>query len=268
MDPALQTTAMNVVKEFPDYLVRIGIALLILSFGLLVLRLMHRLIGHISKKTEDFRQGRIKPDRTAQSLATSILDYVIYFTIAMAILTALGVDVSSLLAVAGIGGVAIGFGCQTLIKDFLSGLFLWMEGHIKVGDIITTGGNTGTVENISLRTTTLRTNNGNIIVIPNGEIRTVTNMTRDFRCALVDITIAHGQDYAAALEVLRQAMVHLDDELDFISEPPLVQGIIATDGRAATIRIESRCDIADCWHLEREIRLVALQALQREGFKP
>lgn len=273
-----RTALTAFVDRLPDLLVRLIFAILVLVIGIIVLRLGRRLIRRISdnyirKHPRYNRNGepaerQISGQKTARDLAISIFNYVLYFTIAMATMSTLGVDVTSLLAVAGVSGIAIGFGCQTLVKDFLSGLFLWTDGYIKVGDIITAGSFTGTVENVALRTTTLRGTNGNIMVIPNGEIRAITNMTRDYRCALVDITVAHGQDYAAVIDLLRNAMQDLDKKLDYIDEAPAVLGIIASDGRAATVRIESKCDIADCWTLEREIRLIALTEMQKAGFKP
>ena len=82
----------------------------------------------------------------------------------------------SMIAVAGVGGVAIGFGAQTLVKDVISGIFLWVEGNITVGDIVEVNGLSGEVEAIAIRTTTIRHFSGNLYVIPNGDIRTVTNM--------------------------------------------------------------------------------------------
>ncbi len=205
--------------------------------------------------------------RTAESLTLSVYTYALYFAMLVTVLSIAGVDTSGVLTVAGVGGIALSLGSQTLVKDALSGLFLWIDGYVKVGDIISVNGVTGTVENVALRTTALRCTNGNLQVIPNGDIRTVTNLTRDFRCALVDITVAHGQDYRKAIAVLEEAMKKLDEDCPLIDEPPRVEGVIAADGRAATVRIDSRCRVADCWELERTIRLCALEALAENGFR-
>lgn len=242
-------------------------ALVILTLGIVLIRLGRKLL----KKLFDAYEGRhpaVPQGRTVRSLAKSLFDAVMYYAIALMVLRSLGVDVSSLLTVAGVSGVAIGFGCQTLVKDYISGMFLWFEGSCNVGDMVTVAGQTGAIERVSLRTTTLRSVNGSVFVIPNGEIRTVMNMSADYRSAVVDITIAHGQDYTRALEVLRQAMTRVNEEFDFIEEDPRVQGYIAMDGRAATVRIECRCGVDRCWELERGIRLHALEALRKEGIKP
>lgn len=253
-------------QKLPDAMIRLIICAAIIAVAFGVLRIGRRLIRKVC-----LRRGLDNTDangRTTLSLFTSVFNCVVYFTAAMTALSAVGVDVSSILAVAGVGGVALGFGCQTLVKDVISGLFLWIDGSVKVGDVVTVCGYTGTVENVALRTTRLRGTNGNIMVIPNGDIRAVTNMTRDFRYAIVDMTVAHGQDYTLAIDTLKTAMAHLDDKLDCISEPPSVLGIISSDGRAVTIRIECKCEIGDCWALEREIRLIALTAMQKAGIKP
>lgn len=257
----------QVLGELPVVLTRLLVAVLLTAVGLLLLRLGRRIIQRAYRRT-----GRVSPvsaqGRTLHSLFLSIFNYTMYFAIALAVLSALGVNISSLLAVAGVGGVAIGFGCQSLVKDFISGLFLWVEGRINVGDVVTIGGQTGTVESMALRTTTLRGTNGNLYTIPNGDIRTVVNMTRDYRCALVDVTVAHGQDYGKTLALLQEAMDALQKRLGLTEEAPQVVGLIASDGRAATIRIECKCKAEEGWALEREIRLAALQCLEKEGIKP
>ena len=263
-------------------LASLGKAALIIVLGVLIIRLGRRLITAICKRYEkrhpekhmvsdpDDPSHVIAPSgqRTVKTLVLSVFNYVMYFLIILVVLGALGVDISGLLTVAGVGGVAVGFGCQTLVKDFLSGMFLWLDGYVKVGDIVSVNGATGTVESVALRTTTLRCTNGNVQVIPNGDIRTVTNLTRDYRCALVDITVAHGQDYRRALEVLEEAMEAYDEKSDLIDEAPRVAGIISTDGRAATVRIETRCRVQDCWEIERSIRLCCLEAFRKENIRP
>lgn len=275
-------TVKEITSRAGKILSSLGLAALIIIVGILVIRLGRRLItaacGRYEKRhpNKHIVSASGDPDhviapsgqRTVKTLILSVFNYVMYFVIILVVLRALGVDISGLLTVAGVGGVAVGFGCQTLVKDFLSGMFLWLDGYVKVGDIVTVNGATGTVESVALRTTTLRCTNGNVQVIPNGDIRTVTNLTRDYRCALVDITVAHGQDYRRALEVLEEAMEAYDEKSDLIDEAPRVAGIISTDGRAATVRIEARCRVQDCWEIERSIRLCCLEAFRKEGIRP
>ena len=98
----------------------------------------------------------------------SIFNYTMYFILITVVLGIFGINVASMIAVAGVGGIAIGFGAQTLVKDVISGLFLWAEGNVTVGDIVEINGLSGEVEAIAIRTTTIRNYSGNLYVIPNG----------------------------------------------------------------------------------------------------
>ena len=276
-------TLSTLLPQMKDWSLKLIFCVAVLLLGLLLIRVGRGVIRRTCRGyRERYPDRRVNTDggetgnpaaahsssRTAESLILSIFNYVMYFAIILIILSMIGVDTSSVLTVAGIGGIALSLGSQTLVKDALSGLFLWIDGVVKVGDIISVNGVTGTVENVALRTTALRCTNGNLQVIPNGDIRAVTNLTRDYRCALVDITVSHGQDYRKAIRVMQEAMDRLDQACPLIDEPPHVAGIIATDRFCATVRIESRCRVADCWTLEREIRLYALEALTENGIKP
>ncbi len=271
----------DLVKNMPRYLLSLLFAVIVILVGILLIRLGRSLIRKLCAAHEKRHPAPEDPNpndcdcvtrpsqmRTVQSLILSIFNYVMYFIIIIIVFSALGVDITGLLTVAGVGGIAVGFGCQTLVKDFISGLFLLLDGSVKVGDIVTVNGATGTVEEVAIRTTKLRCTNGNIQVVPNGDIRTVTNFTRDYRCAIVDVTVAHGQDYTRALEILKEEMASFDIGSDLVDEPPVVTGVIASDGRAATIRIECRCRVKDCWTIEREIRLRCLERFRAEGIRP
>ena len=255
--------------RLPLYASRLITAAVVVAAGVLVLWIGRRIIRKAEKRAKDGKQEKASAHtRTLHSLFLSIFNYTMYFVIALTGLSAMGVDVSSLLTVAGVGGVAIAFGSQTLVKDVISGLFLWIEGRLKVGDVVTVGGQTGTVESIALRTTTLRGTNGSIYAIPNGDIRTVINMSWDYRCAQVDLTVSHGQPLSTVLALLQDEMDQLGKKLSLQPESPQVLGVIGSDFRAATVRIQCKCKVEEVWALEREIRLAALERLQKEGYKP
>ena len=269
----LETTTSLIAKRLPQILVSLAEAAAVIVIGIAIIWLGRKLIGaairrHDRKTGDDLSSQAQSGRRTARTIFISLFNYLMYFLIILLVLATLGVDVAGMLTVAGVGGVAVGFGCQTLVKDFISGLFLLLDGYVKVGDVVAINGVSGKVETVALRTTTVRCSNGNLQVIPNGDIRAVTNMTRDYRCALVDITVAHGQNYSHALEVLKQAMAEYDIASDLIDEPPTVCGYISSDARAATVRIECRCNVRECWEIERHIRLACLEAMSRAGIKP
>ena len=263
----LFSRAQKIWEELPQLLTKFLAALALLVVFILITKYGRKLLRK-GFDTYHAHHNEAVHGRTVQTLLMSLFNVLMYFVTALTVLSALGVNVTSLLTVAGFSGVAIGFGCQTLVKDYISGMFLWFEGRYNVGDVVTVAGLTGCIESVTLRTTSLRATNGALYVIPNGEIRTVTTMTSDFRCAVVDVSVAHGQDYRQALNVLSSAMTNLNERLDYISEDPVVKGYISMDGRAATARIECRCAVDRCWELERDIRLEVLEAFRVNNIKP
>jgi small conductance mechanosensitive channel len=122
----------------------------------------------------------------------------------MSILSELGLDLKPILAGAGIAGLAVGFGAQTLVKDLIHGFFILLENQFRVSDVIRTAGVEGAVEAINLRTTVLRDNEGRVHVIPNGSIDVVTNLTRRGTRAVLDVAVAYGEDIDRCLAVLRE----------------------------------------------------------------
>ncbi len=258
----------NFISRWPDYVIRLATAAVIILAGCLLLRFGRRVIRKICARAATGKRPKSAAQtKTIQSLATSIFNYILYFAIAIIALSSLGVDVSSLLTIAGVSGIAIGFGSQTLVKDFISGMFLWGEGRLNVGDIVTIAGQTGVVEEIALRTTTLRNNSGYVYTIPNGDIRTVVNMSRDFRWAQVDLPISHGQDWDAIIRVLQDEMKLFAEERKLENTPEVI-GLIAADRFSATLRVQVKCAVKDDWVLERAMRQAVLTRLAKEGFKP
>lgn len=255
----------ELVSSLPAHLMRLFSVLVLIGLGVVVIRLGRRIVNRLYKHAQRGKEPTAHM-RTAHTLLCSLLDVIMYAAIVISVLTTLGVNVDSLLTVAGIGGFAITFGCQTLIKDFISGIFLWLEGLINVGDTVTVAGQTGRVESMALRTTTLRGANGNLFTVPNGDIRTVVNMNRDFRVAIADVTIIHGQDYAAALHGIQHAMNELKEQMN-LENIPQVAGITDMDPHVATIRITCRCMTHDCQKVEMAMRLAALEKMREIGIR-
>ena len=171
----------------------INIAFIVL-LAILITKGVRRLMQNSHRITGDpVKQKRAE---TAETLMASIIKYVTYFIAAALIASELGfgASVRSLLAAAGIGGIVIGIGAQSLISDIVNGFFFLFEDQFSVGDMIDAGGITGTVESIGLRTTTVRAFTGEVSVIPNGSIRTLTNYSRTNSLAIVDIPVALSAD--------------------------------------------------------------------------
>ena len=257
----------DLYHQLPTIFMRLLLAGVAIIAGILILKLLRRLITKYLRRKKDTRGESVRQEETVRSLSVSVVNYLMYFLIAMIVLRIFGIDLTSILAVAGIGSIAIGFGAQTLIKDIISGMFLWFEGNLNVGDVVTLAGYTGTVESISLRTTALRGTDGRLYSIPNGDVRTVICRSRGQQVAQDNVTIAHGQDLYRAKEVIEDECRQLAERLS-LDSVPVVYPAIANDARCVTMRVEYPCDVNRDWPLEREIRLSVYDRLRREDIKP
>lgn len=254
--------------QLPVILSRLLFSGIAIVLGLLLLRfLRHILNKRLMHKNLDLTPRQVKQRETLRSLIGSVLSYLMYFFIALVVLGIFGIDLTNILAVAGIGSIAIGFGAQTLVKDIISGMFLWMEGNVNVGDIVTISSYTGQVENITLRTTLLRGTDGSLYAVPNGDIRTVVCRSHGAHVAQVNVTVAHGQDLIHAQQALEDECALLQKELK-LEETPTVYCCIANDARCITLRVEAKCDSDENWELERVIRTKMFERLRKEGIKP
>lgn len=250
------------LASLPLITTRLLLAAVAILIGYLLLRLGRMLLGRLirSKAGSSFQQRE-----TFRSLVESVFSYVMYFIIATVVLSIFGVNISSILAVAGVGGVAIGFGAQTLVKDVISGVFLWAEGNVTVGDTVTVNGMTGTVEAVALRTTTVRDFNGNLYIVPNGDIRTVVNMSRGFKRALVEVRLNYEEDLEYMLGILRDEMAACRETVPGLREEPIVQGVNAMAGDCISVQIAALCEPGQVYGVERALRLRIKARFDREG---
>lgn len=221
--------------------------------------------------------GLLNPERQHQRVETlgsvlrSIATIVILVITVLMVGDQLGLNMAPVLASAGIGGVALGFGAQSLVKDFLSGMFMLAEDQYGVGDVIDVGTASGTVEEVSLRVTRIRDPNGVIWYVRNGEIVSVANKSQGWSTAMVDIPVSALESPEHVIEVLRAAMADLDDDAawaDILMEEPRVAGVESATGGAMTIRILAKCAPNQHWGVQREIRERGLTACAAAGIKP
>jgi small conductance mechanosensitive channel len=209
----------------------------------------------------------------AQTLAQvlrSIASALIWATAVTMILGELGVSLGPLIAGAGIAGVAIGFGAQSLVKDFLSGIFMLIEDQYGVGDIIDAGDATGTVEAVTLRTTRLRDVNGTVWHIPNGSITRVGNMSQQWARALLDVEVAYGTDLDHAQAVLKRVADSLWNDPAWhgkILEEPEVWGVENLGPDAIVLRLVIKTRPAEQFPVLRELRRRLADAFLEEGIE-
>jgi small conductance mechanosensitive channel len=180
---------------------------------------------------------------TVGTVLRSVTSAVILAVAATIVLGELGIDIAPIIASAGILGVAVGFGAQNLVKDFLSGLFLVIEDTYGVGDTVNLGPATGTVEWIGLRSTRIRDVNGTLWSVRNGEINAVANYSQVWQRAIFDLTILHGQDVELARTTVLAAAKELADDTSYagvVLEPPAVWGINEIRPEGVVLRLVVR----------------------------
>ena len=188
------------------------------------------------------------------------------FTWFLSALRIFGVNTSAIITTAGIGGIAISFGAKSLVEDIISGIFLMLEDSFVLGDDITVAGKTGTVEKISLRTTTIRDYTGELHVIPNGEIRVVTNRNKNVQRALITVPIAYDADAQMAIDILTKALKKLDEDHAVI-EGVNVWGITDFNSNGIIISCAAKTIPGEQWRIEREMRKIAIEELYRNNVK-
>lgn len=179
-----------------------------------------------------------------------------------------GLNITPLLASVGVAGLAVSLGAQTLIKDLIGGVLIVIENQFAVGDFITVGDASGEVERITLRMTQVRAGNGDLYIVPNGEVRTLANQTKDWSRAVVEVGVAYEEDLERALAVLRASAeaVAQDPALeDSLLEPPRVLGPMRLDDTAIILRVDAKTEPGKQWAFGRELRRRILADLVREG---
>ncbi|GAA5032350.1 mechanosensitive ion channel [Terrabacter aeriphilus] len=263
----------------------------VLVVGVIARFVLHRLINRVvttatSKRAERLTTlpgaGRalqavgvantrhVQRTQTMGALLKSITTFVVGGITVLTVLSLVGIPLGPMLASASVGGVALAFGAQSLVKDFLSGVFMIVEDQYGVGDVIDTGEVIGTVENVSLRVTQLRDANGMTWYVRNGEIIRIGNKTQGWSTALVDIPIAYDQDVEKAIRTIRDVVSGLDDDeawKDVLLEEPNVVGVESIANGAITIRIMAKTVANEQFGLQREMRERIKLALDRAGVR-
>lgn len=253
-----------------------------LTFGsrglrLLAIILVAHLIIRLGNKNIDYlfqsRRGllpRVETPRgrTLAIILKSVLRYGVDFFAAMSILPLFDIQPTSILAGAGIVGLAVGFGAQNLVRDIITGFFILYEDQFSVGEYIATAGVSGVVEELGLRVTKLRDFGGEVHIIPNGAIDKVTNFSRGKMQALVKIGVAYEEDVDRVRAVLEEvAQEAARDLADKIEEGPTVLGITDFGPSKVVFSVLAKTKPMEQWAVERELRRRIKLAFEREGIE-
>ncbi|WP_329044119.1 mechanosensitive ion channel family protein [Amycolatopsis sp. NBC_01488] len=209
--------------------------------------------------------------QTIGSVLKSMATFLIYGLAFILVLGELGINLGPIIASAGIIGVAIGFGAQNLVKDFLSGIFMMVEDQYGVGDVVDVGAASGTVESVGLRITTLRDLKGTVWYVRNGEILRVGNSSQGFAVAVVDVPLGYTADVERATTVLGEAAstaTESDLLKDNVLEPPEMLGVESVTPEGLELRLTVKVRPGKQWAVQRALRAQLLAALEEAGFDP
>jgi small conductance mechanosensitive channel len=247
---------------------------LILVLAWLVSRVMRSVIRRIERLSDAGDPAtRSELEKRAQTIgrvlrqASSVL---VWSVTVMLVLGEFGVDLKPILAGAGILGLAVGFGAQTLVKDIITGFFILLENQIRVGDTVTAAGYTGVVETVNLRTTVLRDYDGTTHIIPNSAITVVTNATRDWTRALLDIGVAYKEDTDRCETVLREVGASIEKDAVFgrkLIGPFEYQGVVKLGDSAVVLRVVVKTHAQDGPTVLRELRRRVKKAFDHAGIE-
>jgi small-conductance mechanosensitive channel len=202
------------------------------------------------------------------SVLRSLVTVIVYGVAGFTILGEIGIELGPLIAGAGILGVALGFGSQSLVKDFLSGVFILIEDQFGVGDIVNLDNETsGTVEAVSLRTTRLRSVDGTVWHVPNGEIRRVGNQSQHWSRALIDVEVAYETDLDHAQSVIAGVAHEVAQADPDVLDEPEVWGVEALGANGVTIRLVVKTRPSQQYRVARDLRARLKAAFQHEGIE-
>jgi small conductance mechanosensitive channel len=231
-DPVLWTSLLFMLLKI----------IVIFMVGRLIIRFVNKALGHMMIERE---RSPIKFDprrtKTIGKLVGNIVSYTVNVISILLILDQIGVKLTPLLAGAGILGLAIGFGAQSLVKDVITGFFIIFEDQFAVGDVVQTRNFKGTVEEIGLRVTRIKSGTGEVYIIPNGSIQEVTNFSIYNSIAVIDIALAYKEDPATAVALLKASLQESYEANKDMVKPPEVLGVEMVGQSEVVLRIQVEC---------------------------
>lgn len=290
-------TDSTVAANIADWVVGKPLALLGLALlGLIVRWVLHRVIDRLVKRAETGMMPnrlsravtggkvgtalnlheaagatrRVQRAQTMGTLLKSVVTGIILAVVVTMMLSEIGVNIAPIIASAGILGLALGFGAQSLVSDFLSGIFMIFEDQYGVGDEVDLGEAVGTVEAVSLRVTRLRDVNGTVWYVRNGEILRVGNMSQNWARTVLDINVAYGEDIARVQRVLADVAHDLWVDEDFqgrVIEEPSVWGVQDLSPDAVVLRVALKTAPLEQWAVAREMRQRIKARFDHEGIE-
>ena len=244
----------------------VGVLLIAFVARYVVNRLLRRFFVGVSDRAPSVEERRRV--ETVGKVLRNTVSALILIVATLVILNQLGISIAPILGAAGVVGIAVGFGAQSLVKDIFAGFFLLIENQIRVGDVVEIAGKSGVVEQISLRRTKLRSYDGSVHYISNGLITTVTNMSTEFAFAVVDIGVTYREDIDRVFAVMRQTAQALRESPGFgpkVADDIEISGVEQWAESAVMIRARIRTQPLEQWSVRREYLKLLKAAFDREG---
>jgi small conductance mechanosensitive channel len=257
MKAILHSLGINPSDKWMELLLPASHILIILILSWLLMRVSGKLIrifkNYVTHTARD--AGSIKRAETLSQVFSHVSIVIITLITGMLILGEMGISIAPILAAAGVVGLAVGFGAQSLIKDYFTGFFLLIEDQIRHGEVIEVAGKAGKVEEVTLRHVRLRDFEGSVHFIPNSSITTVTNKSRDYSYSVMDLSVAYRENVDQVYEVIRKVGVEMratPDLKNLILEDLEISGINELGDSAVIIRCRFKVDPLEQWDIKRE----------------
>ncbi|MCK4549443.1 MAG: mechanosensitive ion channel family protein [Candidatus Krumholzibacteria bacterium] len=247
------------------------LAIIIISFILIrvVRMVISRSKARISLRTEDNIEAA-KRTETLTGLVERTVRALVLTAAALMVLQSLGINIGPLLAGAGVVGLAVGFGAQSLVKDVISGFFILIENHMNVGDVVEISGKSGVVESINMRVTTLRDYSGSVHVIPNGQIAVLTNMTKEFSRAVFEIGVAYKENVDEVMQVMKDVAEDMTGDPEWsarIYGPMEMAGLDSFGDSSVNIKARIETQPREQWNVAREYRRRLKNVFDEKGIE-
>ncbi|HJV47118.1 MAG TPA: mechanosensitive ion channel family protein [Bacillota bacterium] len=247
-----------------------GQSVIKIIFIILVSRILVKVIANsvnrIFKNREKF-QLHVRRVETMRSLVNNVSTYVIYFVAILLIMAQLGFNLAPVLASAGVVGLAVGFGAQNLVRDVITGFFIIFEDQFGVGDYIAIGKFTGTVQEIGLRITKIRSVTGELHIVPNGSIKEVTNFSVENSMVLLDVGVAYEENIDHVMDVLKDVLNAAKVEIEEIIGEPEVLGVQNLGPSEVVFRVTAECRPMGHFSASRKLRAMIKKAFDENGIE-
>jgi small-conductance mechanosensitive channel len=259
------------VTQLPAIIILVIATIILLRLNKFIIRKLKKtIIGRLEDKEEIESVETAKRVETLLNIVRGIIKIVIWIMFIIILLNKLGINIAPILAGAGIIGLAIGFGAQELVRDFISGFFMLLENQLRKGDVATINGTGGLVENIQMRTTILRDFSGTTHVFQNGKINTIANLTKTWSAAVFDIGVAYKEDTDYVAGIMKQVGTELQNDPAFkdkILEPLEIFGVDKFADSAVIMKARFKTVPIQQWSVAREYNRRLKKAFDDKGIE-